>query len=53
MLKIQKNKVIYLDLPVRDLSSSEMLQIFSSFAEFERSPIKERTQEGLAKIELQ
>lgn len=45
-------KVICLDLPVRDLSSAEgklMLQLFSSFAEFERSRIRERTQEGLAK----
>ena len=49
-------KVICLDLPVRDLSSSEgklMLQLFSSFAEFERSRIRERTQEGLAKAKAQ
>ena len=49
-------KVICLDLPVRDLSSSEgklMLQLFSSFAEFERSRIRERTLEGLAKAKAQ
>jgi len=49
-------KVICLDLPVRDLSSAEgklMLQLFSSFAEFERSRIRERTQEGLAKAKAQ
>lgn len=43
-------KVICLDLPVADLSSSEgklMLQMFSAFAEFERNRIRERTQEGL------
>ncbi|MCQ1060846.1 recombinase family protein [Photobacterium sp. ZSDE20] len=43
-------KVISLDLPVADLSSSEgklMLQMFSAFAEFERNRIRERTQEGL------
>tara|TARA_R110001599_G_C12276626_1_gene662545 strand:+ start:5599 stop:6174 length:576 start_codon:yes stop_codon:yes gene_type:complete len=49
-------KVICLDLPVRDLSSSEgklMLQLFSSFAEFERSRIRERTLEGLNKAKVQ
>ena len=43
-------KVICLDLPAADLSSSEgklMLQMFSAFAEFERNRIRERTQEGL------
>ncbi|MGN3734279.1 recombinase family protein [Klebsiella pneumoniae] len=43
-------KVVSLDLPVRDLSSAEgklMLQMFSSFAEFEKSRIIERTKEGL------
>jgi len=42
--------VVSLDLPVRDLSSSEgrlMLQMFSAFAEFEKSRITERTKEGL------
>ncbi|MFV1873962.1 MAG: recombinase family protein [Oleiphilus sp.] len=56
MLINKKIKVICLDLPVRDLSSSEgklMLQLFSSFAEFERSRIRERTQEGLAKAKAQ
>ena len=45
-------KVICLDLPVADLSSSEgklMLQLFSAFAEFERNRLIERTQEGLAR----
>jgi len=43
-------KVISLDLPIKDLSSSEgklMLQMFSAFAEFERNRIRERTKEGL------
>lgn len=45
-------KVVCLDLPIKDLSSSEgklMLQMFSAFAEFERNRIRERTQEGLAR----
>jgi putative DNA-invertase from lambdoid prophage Rac len=45
-------KVVSLDLPVSDLSSSEgklMLQLFASFAEFERNRIRERTSEGLAR----
>lgn len=45
-------KVICLDLPISDLSSSEgrlMLQMFSAFAEFERNRIIERTNEGLAR----
>lgn len=48
--------VICLDLPVRDLSSPEgklMLQLFSSFAEFEKSRIHERTMEGLAKAKAE
>lgn len=43
-------KVVCLDLPVADLSSTEgklMLQMFSAFAEFERNRIRERTREGL------
>ena len=43
-------KVVSLDLPIKDLSSSEgklMLQMFSAFAEFERNRIRERTKEGL------
>lgn len=42
--------VVSLDLPVRNLSSSEgrlMLQMFSAFAEFEKARITERTKEGL------
>jgi DNA invertase Pin-like site-specific DNA recombinase len=56
MLISKEIKVICLDLPVRDLSSSEgklMLQLFSSFAEFERSRIRERTLEGLNKAKAQ
>lgn len=43
-------EVISLDLPVRNLTSAEgklMLQMFSAFAEFEKSRIIERTKEGL------
>ena len=43
-------RVVSLDLPVRDLSSSEgklILQLFGAFAEFERNRIVERTQAGL------
>ncbi|KHN91968.1 resolvase [Pectobacterium actinidiae] len=42
--------VVSLDLPVRNLASAEgklMLQMFSAFAEFEKSRIVERTKEGL------
>lgn len=42
-------KVVCLDLPIADLSSSEgkmMLQMFSAFAEFERNRIAERSKEG-------
>lgn len=52
MLMAKSIKVISLDLPVSDLTSSEgklILQLFSSFAEFERNRIRERTSEGLAK----
>ncbi|MBI0276753.1 recombinase family protein [Hafnia alvei] len=45
-------KVVSLDLPVRDLASAEgklLLQMFSAFAEFEKSRIIERTQEGIAR----
>jgi len=48
-------RVISLDLPIKDLSSSEgklMLQLMASFAEFERSRISERTKEALAKKKL-
>jgi DNA invertase Pin-like site-specific DNA recombinase len=49
-------KVISLDLPVADLSSSEgklMLQMFSAFAEFERNRIRERTLEGQARAKAE
>ena len=49
-------KVICLDLPTPNLSSSEgklMLQMFSAFAEFERNRIIERTKEGLARAKNQ
>ncbi|PCH62529.1 MAG: resolvase [SAR86 cluster bacterium] len=45
-------KVTSLDLPAKDLTSSEgklILQMFSAFAEFERSRIAERTREGQAR----
>lgn len=50
MLSDKGINLICLDLPVKDLSSSEsrlMLQMFSAFAEFERNRIRERTQDGL------
>ncbi len=43
-------KIVCLDLPVPDLSTSEgklMLQMFAIFAEFERNRIRERTIDGL------
>lgn len=43
---------VSLDLPIKDLGSSEgrlMLQMFSAFAEFERNRIRERTMEGQAR----
>lgn len=49
-------KVISLDLPVHDLASAQgklLLQMFSAFAEFEKSRIIERTQEGLARARLE
>jgi DNA invertase Pin-like site-specific DNA recombinase len=49
-------KVVSLDLPVRDLTSAEgklMLQMFSAFAEFEKSRITERTSEGLNRAKQQ
>jgi len=52
MLMQRGIKVMCLDLPAQDLSSSEgllILQMFSAFAEFERNRIRERTQEGLAR----
>ena len=49
-------KVVSLDLPVSDLSSSEgrlMLQLMGAFAEFERSRIRERTREVLERAKAQ
>ncbi len=48
--------VVSLDLPVRNLASAEgklMLQMFSAFAEFEKSRIIERTKEGLARAKTE
>ncbi|MGX5088060.1 recombinase family protein [Enterobacter sp. UPMP2052] len=48
--------IVSLDLPVRDLASAEgklMLQMFSAFAEFEKSRIIERTKEGLARAKTE
>lgn len=48
--------VVSLDLPVRNLASAEgklMLQLFSAFAEFEKSRIIERTKEGLARAKAE
>ena len=48
--------LICLDLPVKNLSSSEgklMLQLFSAFAEFEKNRIIERTQDGLNRAKAQ
>ncbi len=45
-------RVTSLDLPAKDLTSSEgrlILQMFSAFAEFEKSRIAERTREGQAR----
>lgn len=56
MLMKRRIKVISLDLPVQDLTSAEgklMLQMFSAFAEFEKSRITERTCEGLRRAKLQ
>lgn len=50
MLSEKGIQVISLDLPVTDLQSDTgklMLQLIASFAEFERSRIRERTREGL------
>lgn len=48
--------LVSLDLPVRNLASAEgklMLQMFSAFAEFEKSRIIERTKEGLARAKTE
>lgn len=55
-LLTRKVKVISLDLPISDLSTSEgklMLQMLSAFAEFERNRIKERTKEGLLRAKAE
>ena len=49
-------KLHCLDLPTKDLSTAEgklMLQLLSSFAEFERSRIRERTLEGQTRARLE
>ncbi|EPS1032913.1 recombinase family protein [Shigella sonnei] len=49
-------KLVCLDLPVQDLSSAEgklILQLFSTFAEFELNRIRERTREGLERAKAQ
>ncbi|EKH1955578.1 TPA: recombinase family protein, partial [Shigella dysenteriae] len=49
-------KLVCLDLPVKDLSSAEgklILQLFSTFAEFELNRIRERTREGLERAKAQ
>ncbi|HBR1633422.1 TPA: recombinase family protein [Klebsiella pneumoniae] len=48
--------IVSLDLPVRNLASAEgklMLQMFSAFAEFEKSRIIERTKEGLTRAKTE
>ncbi|PSU82890.1 resolvase [Photobacterium phosphoreum] len=48
-------KVVILDLPVQDLSTSQgklMLQMFGAFAEFEKNRISERTKEALQRKKL-
>ena len=50
MLMDEGIDVVSLDLPTHNLASAEgklMLQMFSAFAEFEKSRIVERTKEGL------
>ncbi|GAB7217755.1 recombinase family protein [Dickeya oryzae] len=50
MLMEKKIDVVSLNLPTYNLASAEgklMLQMFSAFAEFEKSRITERTKEGL------
>ncbi|HGP3896164.1 recombinase family protein [Klebsiella pneumoniae] len=52
MLMKEGIDVVSLDLPAHNLASAEgklMLQMFSAFAEFEKSRIIERTKEGLAR----
>lgn len=52
LLRRKGINLICLDLPIADLMSPEgklMMQLFASFAEFEKSRIIERTHEGLRK----
>lgn len=56
MLMEKGIEVVSLDLPVRNLASAEgklMLQMFSAFAEFEKSRIIERTKDGLARAKTE
>ena len=56
MLVAKGVDVVSLDLPVRNLASAEgklMLQMFSAFAEFEKSRIVERTKEGLTRAKTE
>lgn len=56
MLSEKGISVHSLDLPVRDLMSSEgklMLRMFTAFAEFERDRIRERTIEGQARAKAE
>ncbi|ELW9440303.1 recombinase family protein [Pluralibacter gergoviae] len=56
MLLGMKVRLVCLDLPVQDLSSAEgklILQLFSTFAEFELNRIRERTREGLERAKAQ
>lgn len=49
-------RVVSLDLPAHDLTTSEgklLLQMFAAFAEFERNRIRERTREGLERAKRQ
>ncbi|MGY3901988.1 recombinase family protein [Aeromonas lusitana] len=55
-LMAQGIKVVSLDLPSNDLSSAEgqlVLQMFTAFAEFEKSRIAERTQAGLERAKAE
>ncbi|USV56124.1 recombinase family protein [Aeromonas encheleia] len=55
-LMAQGIKVVSLDLPSHDLSSAEgqlVLQMFTAFAEFEKSRIAERTQAGLERAKAE
>ncbi|WP_061009640.1 recombinase family protein [Vibrio sp. CUB2] len=56
LLQSKGIKVVCLDLPHPDLSSTEgklMMQMFAAFAEFERNRIRERTKDGLERAKSQ